>query len=251
MSPAQRHRLRYLAAAAAASTTADSAIARPTSGPAASAYEMQRARLGVDLRHLKEIQSIDKKIELKRELLPAYVPWIEGVLAAAADGSRGVQDDVLVQGMIWRIDVGDYEGALPLIEYVLRWGLALPERFNRTAATMIAEEIADAALKALGQGEDFDFDLLVKIEHLTHEADMHDQVRAKLLKALGFQLARHADRIEPDADGPAGGKAAAVHRALVFLKEALRRNDKAGVKKEIERLEREQKKLTGAAPEVS
>lgn len=249
VSLAREHRTRMLAAKAAASAALPAA-SRPAEGAEATEYELQLARLGGDLRRLREVQSIEKKIELKRELLPAYDAWVQGVLdAAAVEGGRGVQDEIVSQIMIWRIDVGDYSGALPLIEYVLRWSLALPERFNRTAATMIAEEIADAALKALGAGggkdggEDFDLELLLKIDELTAAADMHDQVRAKLRKAEGLALARLAATIETGSDGPAGGRRAAIEGALTRLRDALRLNAKVGVKKEIERLERELAKL--------
>ncbi|MGE5563109.1 MAG: phage terminase small subunit [Bacillota bacterium] len=238
-----------LAAIAAAAVAASPSAARPKSGPAATEYELKRAELGQDLQQLKQIQSIEKKIELKRQLLPKYDAWVAGVLAAAAQTGRGVQDDVFVQVMIWRIDVGDYEGALPLIAYVLEHGIALPERFKRTAATMIAEEIADAALCAIGQNEPFDLALLQKIDELTAEADMHDEVRAKLKKAQGLELARIAGATEAGSDGPAGGKAAAIAAALTCLKRALQLNERVGVKKEIERLEREAAKLA-APPEA-
>ncbi|HEX8402219.1 MAG TPA: phage terminase small subunit [Allosphingosinicella sp.] len=249
MSPAQRAFARKTSALAAASTAASSALQRPTSGAEATEYELQRERLGVDLKRLKDIQSIERKIDLKRELIANYDPWVGGVLDAAANGARGVQDDILTHMMIWRIDTGDFAGALPLVEYVLRWGLALPERFNRTAATMIAEEIAEAALKRLDQGEEpkegfVDLELLLTIDDLTADHDMHDEVRAKLAKALGRELARQADAADESADGPAGGKRAAIEAALKRLRRARELNAKAGVKKDIERLEREARKLT-------
>ena len=243
MTPARASFLRKMAAATAAVTIA---AARPLSGAEATEYELQRARLGVDLRRLKELQSIEAKIELKRELLPAYVPWVQGVLEAEATGNGGFQDDVFAQVMVWRIDVGDFEGALPLIEYVLRHGLALPERFKRTAATMIAEEIAEAATKQLGQGEDFAFGLLQQVDGLTAGEDMPDEVRAKLKKAMGLQLARVAAAIEPGADGPAGGKRGALEAALRLLRRALELDKSCGVKTEIKRLEREAKTLAEA-----
>ena len=245
MSYARRHQARILAAEAAKAASASPLAARPTSGPAATAYELERARLGVDLRRLKEIQSKEGKIALKRELLPAYLPWITGVLEAEAAGGAGAQDDILTHVMIWRIDVGDFEGALPLIAYVLRHGLALPERFERTAATLIAEEIAEAAIQQLGQGEAFDFPLLLKVDDLTDPHDMPDQVRAKLKKALGLELARAAAAMERDADGPAGGRRGALEGALRYLRRALELNSKVGVKKEVERLEREIRALAG------
>ncbi|STH42997.1 small terminase subunit [Escherichia coli] len=44
------------------------------------------------------------------ELLPKYAAWAEGVLAAG--GAQ--QDDVLMYVMLWRIDAGDYAGALEI-----------------------------------------------------------------------------------------------------------------------------------------
>ena len=241
MSLARRHRDRMLGRQAAEVERP----ARRKGSPAASAYELMRARLGVDLKRLKEIQSVEKKIELKRELLPAYADWIAGVLEAAAEGMEGVQDDILVQVMIWRIDVGDFEGALPLAEYVLRWNLDLPPRFERTAGCLIAEEIAANALTQLAQDDDAEVDLemLMRVEALTADEDMPDQARAKIFKAIGFVLMRRGEKLDNDADGPAGGKRAAFGYALTALRRALALHDACGVKKPIQQLERELKKL--------
>lgn len=246
MSLVRRRRTQMLATIAATAAAAAGSPAAARQGPAATAYELERARLGEDLRRLKGIQSIEAKIEKKRELLPQYAPWVQGVLDAEAAGAGGVQDDILVQVMIWRIDVGDFEGALSLIVYALRYALPLPDRFTSTTPTMIVENIAEAAIKQIGQGEDFDFGLLLKIAALTAEQDMHDQVRAKLKKAMGLQLARVAAVIEPGGDGPAGGKRAALEEALRYLRRALELNDKVGVKKDIERLDRELRQLAEA-----
>lgn len=238
VSPAKRHLAR---AAARAGSAAPSAQPRPA--PATSEYLLQRARLGVDLRRLKEIQSTEKKIELKRELLPDYDDWIAGVLAAEARGEGGAQDDIVTHNMIWRIDVGDFAGALPLAAYVLRHKLTLPERFNRTAATLITEEVAESALKSFGQDLDFDLDVLRQIDDLTELEDMPDQVRAKIEKAVGLQLLRLADRIEPGADGVAGMRRGALEQARARLRRALQLNAACGVKKDLQRIEREIRKL--------
>ena len=66
------------------------------------------AQLYEDKRKLKEIRSIETKIELKRKLLPNYEPYINGVLA----GGKGAQDDVLMMVMLWRLDTKDFDGAL-------------------------------------------------------------------------------------------------------------------------------------------
>lgn len=225
----------------AATQAAGPAAAR--SGAAATEYELQRARLGIDLRRLHDIQALERKIALKRELLPGYAPWVDGILEAEAKAEKpkGVQDDVLVQIMIWRIDVGDYAGALPLAAYVLRWRLALPERFSRSPATLIAEEVAEAALKALAQGGPFDLQVLLEVEALTADHDMIDQANAKLQKAIGQLLARRADELAADADGPAGARGAALRASIPHLRRALELDAKCGVKKQLEVLERKLK----------
>jgi len=67
-------------------------------------------------------------------------------------------------------------------------------------------------------------------ERLTGDADMHDQIRAKLAKAAGYAL-RAAGRYED---------------ALAKLKRALELDERIGVKKDIEQLEREIKKAAQA-----
>ncbi len=214
----------------------------------ASERELLVARLGIDLRRLHDIQALERKIDAKREMLPAYMPWVEGLLQAEAETGAGVQDEILVQMMIWLLDVGDFDQALPVIGYVLKHKLALPERFKRTAATLIAEESADAALKALGQGGTFDLGFLLKIDALTGDLDMIDQVRAKLNKAIGLLYAASAAAGAPDADGGAGAQRAAIDTGFRYLKRALELDAKVGVKTAVRDLERLQAKL-GATKE--
>ncbi|WP_206600391.1 phage terminase small subunit [Chromobacterium sphagni] len=113
---------------------------------------------------------MERKAEVKREILPDYLPWVEGALS----GGKGQPDEVLVTVMLWRIDAGDYGGALDIAEYVLAHGLPLPDRFNRTTAT-IAEEIADAAKRARVGGESFACQVLTYTAELTDGHDMPDQ----------------------------------------------------------------------------
>lgn len=226
----QRRKAQMLAAAGAAQVAA----AGERTGPAATEYQLQLARLGVDLRQLREIQSIERKIERKREVAPGYFDWIAGVLEA----DTGAQDEVLVQVMIWTIDIGDFASAMPMIRYVLRHKLTLPERFERTAPTTIAEEVAEAALKALGQDQDFDRAVLMEIDDLVELEDIYDPVRAKLEKAIGLQLERDAAAIPAEADGPAGLANAARAQALARLRRALALDPSCGVKKRADALER-------------
>lgn len=247
MSLARRHRQRMLAAAALSVTAA----VPERSGAAASEYELMKATLGVDLRRLSEIQSVERKIELKRELLPKYRDWVAGALL----GDTGAEDVIVTHVMIWLIDVGQFSDALDVADYVLRHKLPLPERFDRTAATLIVEEIAEGALKALGQEGPHDRDwfdgqlsVLMRVAAIAAEHDIFDQVRAKLEKAVGFAFEAAAGVTPPDSDGPAGLKASLLTTAREHLRRALELDATSGVKKRIEKIERELKALATPAP---
>jgi hypothetical protein len=95
MSHARAHFMRESAAKASA---VDSGLENCT------AYELMLMKMAEDRRRLKQIQSAEHKAVVKREILPDYVPWVDGVLAAG----KGGQDEVLMTVMLWRIDAGDY-----------------------------------------------------------------------------------------------------------------------------------------------
>ncbi|WP_211708477.1 phage terminase small subunit [Paraburkholderia aspalathi] len=215
-SPAQAHFERMSALEAAASAAPGESLA------GASAYELMLAKLATDRRRLKSIASIQRKIEVKRaELLPEYVDYVAGAL----EGGRGAQDDVLTTVMIWRVDAGDFAGALDIARYALAHRMTLPDQYDRPLATAIAEEFAEAALAAFKQGATVmrvNAAQLVEVAQLTASADMHDQVRAKLHKALGYTA-------EHGGDTPA---------ALDHLRRALELDLRVGVKQDIARLEK-------------
>lgn len=215
-SPARRHFQRVSAAQAA-----EAAGEQPMQGDA---YELMQAALFEDYRRLKSTQSMERKAEIKREILPTYADYVSGVIEAG----QGAQDDVLMRIMLWRIDAGEIAGAVAIARYALKHGLNPPDQFERSTAAIIAEEIADQALKLL-EAEDADvtelLEHLEEVETLTASADMHDQVRAKLFKALGYALRTAGQLSEAQA---------ALYRALAL-------NERIGVKKDLEKLERELK----------
>lgn len=220
-SPARRHFARVTAALAAAD-----AGDQPMQGDA---YELMQAALFEDYRRLKSTQSMERKAEIKREILPNYADYVAGVL----EGGTGAQDDVLMRIMLWRIDAGDIAGAVAIARYAIKHDLNPPDQFARGTAAIITEEVADQVLSLLdAEGTDVLALLthLINVEVLTRQADMHDQVRAKLYKSLGYALR---------ATGQLSEARASLERALEL-------NDKVGVKKDIERLERELKQQNAA-----
>jgi len=241
LSPAKASYQRKLAAQAAGKTSAQGAPAMPEEGPVATEYQQLLAALGVDLRELGNIMGTDRKIEAKRKMIAKYLPWVEGALA----GDGGAQDEIVVTMLIWAIDTADWPRALDLAGYVLRHGLALPERYQRKPATLIAEEFAEAGLV---NPPLVDLETLRQVAALTAEHDMHDQVRAKLEKATGLAFKAQADAFDPEAESaPAGGKGALVDAALTHFNRALQLHSACGVKKLIEGLERERKALADKA----
>lgn len=212
VSPAKAHFVRAVAASEAALASAGNPLRNATG------YELMLAQLDAHKRRLKQIQSIERKIEVKRELLHEYAPYVEGVLSAG----RGAQDDVLMSIMVWRIDTGDTSGALAIARYAITHNLTLPDQYSRTTATLIAEEFAETTLAAVAAGEPVDLATLHEVGELVADKDMPDEVRAKLHKATGYVL-DHSDK-------PA---------ALAQLQRALQLHERVGVKKDIERLERE------------
>lgn len=197
---------------------------------ASNQYDLMLMQLTEHRRRLKQIQSIERKIELKRGLLPEYAAYVTGVL----ESDCGRQDDVLMTVLVWRIDIGDITGALDIAAYAIRHGLQTPDRYERSTACLIAEEVADTALKLMDTATPVPSELITRTIELTAEQDMFDQVQAKLLKVQGLALIQAGQQAE----------------ALEPLKRALALDERCGVKKLIETTERELKKL-GAAPDTN
>ncbi|EHF0276344.1 terminase endonuclease subunit [Salmonella enterica] len=217
-SPAQRHMMRVSASQAAQREQAPLRHA--------TAYEQMLVKLADDRRTLKNIRSNERKAEKKRELLPFYAPWVAGVLA---DG-RGAQDDIVMTVMLWRLDAGDIAGALEIAPYALKYGLTTDHR--RTTPYMLVEEVALAALRLRDAGESVDLSWLQTTIDLTDGADVPDMVRARLHKVTGLTLRDAGQNVE----------------ALSQFQRAMQLDRNAGVRKEIERLERALKPKAEAPP---
>ncbi|MBA1289187.1 phage terminase small subunit [Pseudomonas japonica] len=226
-SPAKAHYQRVTAAQAAEQAAPAASMAGLT------AYELQLAQLHQDRLRLKNVQSNTGKAELKRQLLPAYTPYVQGVL----ESGKGAQDDVLTTVMLWCIDAGDHAGALDIAAYALAHKLKMPDRFARSTGCLIAEEIAETALNAMKAGSEPDRDLLQRTAELTAEHDMPDEARAKLYMALGRATLLGLTESDP-------GRPGQVHAGIELLRQAVRLHDKCGVKKDLEAAERLLKKIT-------
>lgn len=216
MSPAKRHRHKTQAAHGAAS------VAAKNGAPVdANLYELMLMQLADHKRSLKEIQSVERKVEAKRHMLPEYAAYVDGILQADA----GRQDDVVMTMMVWSVDVGDYARAIQIGAYALKHGLTTPEQYNRDTATLLTEEIAEARLR----GGDVSVLDLMQTDQLTEGRDMPDEVRAKLKRAIGEAYGED----NPDI-------------AVKYLERAIELNKNIGVKKLLDSLKRKAKAAADA-----
>ncbi|HBT0121297.1 TPA: terminase [Klebsiella pneumoniae] len=220
LTPAQRHFQRVMAERHG--KTED------LSDTARTAHEQILHRMRMDMAALKKIQGEQAKAALKRQMLPNYEGWIEGTL----EGNSGRQDEVITRLMIWAIDVRDYPLAARIGRYVIAHNLAMPDRFNRTAATALVDEICDPILVQVKADDSTDVSpylaVLDEVAGFTADSDMPDMVRAKLHKARAFALRN--------------GTPAEQETALGLLRTALIMDPGAGVKKLIDKLASQLKK---------
>lgn len=217
LSLAQRHQLRVRAEMEAADTPAADSMAGATT------YEMQLMQLKQDQHRLKQMQSIDARNTLKPSLLPAYDAYIDGVLA----GGKGAADEVLTTVMLWHFDIGSFSRGLAIAAYALLHNMTMPDRFSRTTATLVAEEIANAALDAYKQELPFDYAVLDAANKLTADKDMPDEVRAK----LNFALAK---AINPSEETSLDQ----LEQSAAMMREAIRLHDRVGAKEDLKRVDR-------------
>ncbi|MFZ5548091.1 MAG: phage terminase small subunit [Pseudomonadota bacterium] len=223
LSPVQRAKARAEARRAAAQD--------PHGGPVSGdAHTLLLAQLVEHRRRLKDIQSVERKIEAKRVFLPTYDAWIDATLAEG----RGAQDPIVTTVMVWHIDAGNYARALAIARYAVRHQLDLPDQYERSLAVALIDEFAAAALAGKLKPAEA-AEILPEVHDLTAGADAPDQARAKLHKAYAYALLGKTGPADVDFTGI---DRTPCEEAQHHLKRALELWDQVGVKKDIERLDR-------------
>lgn len=182
-------------------------------------YALMQMQLHQDMERLHAVLSAEQKAAIKRQLLPHYEDWVNGVL----EGDSGAQDDVLMRVMVWRIDAGDLPGALDIAAYALRHRLNAPDGFGRSVAAIIADEIASQALIRMKHGEHIPAALLSRVREMTDGEDLYDAVRARLYKALGYALRDEGQ----------------LQEARALMQRALELHDGVGVKADLKALDKQ------------
>jgi len=250
MSLARQHFQKHSAKAAAVSAAEFGTMQEQ------SFYELQLAQLNNDRHRLKQIQSTEAKIQLKKALVPTYLPYVDGIIEA----NKSVQDVVFMTVLVWCIDTENYTKALEMAEFALVHNMIMPDRFERKTATLVTEEIANAFLKQLKTNAEVEINVLWNLEALIeNEAiskeirDMPDQVRAKLYVALGKAELKSINAEIAKNDGMIDEKLPEwVFHHAKFAKERLERaielDDKCGGKQDFKTMETLLKKFPPQTP---
>ena len=189
-----------------------------------SAYQRLLKNLHDDKVLLKSVSSIADKVHIKKQALPAYQEWIDGITAA---GTVQADDRIAATVIVWMIDCGLLDEAMPLADVLIHSGLESADEYSRSMPEIIVEQMADQ----IESGSEISAENLktliewatAKKEDGLHEINLADVIRAKLLKAAG-------EKAEVADDNKT---------ALTLYRQAVGYNDKAGVKKRIEALEKQ------------
>lgn len=191
------------------------------------AFELQMMQLNNDRQRLKQIQSTDAKVVLKKALLPNHLPYVEGILEA----DKSIQDEVFMTVLVWCIDVGDYAKALQLSAFALRHSMIMPDAFKRNTSTYVVETIAEVFLKQLKTDAVADISVLEQVEHLILNPDlepkvldMPNQAKAKLYLALG----KATIKLIQSKDEPSDADLLHAQSAQGYLTSAFELDEKSG-----------------------
>lgn len=177
--------------------------------------------LARDLAVLSGIESVEKKIALKRELLPKYLTIAQQYIESGAN----YQNELLFWCALWSLDTDDLETAFTFFDYAIAQQQATPDRFKRDLPTLATELIAQWAERQFKEGKSAS----PYIDQVCERLDTkqwpcsNDIVPGKAYKVAG-QLC--------DAAGE-------LKEALAFYQKAMAANDKAGCKTRVDKLKKQ------------
>lgn len=187
-----------------------------------SVYDRFMALLGTHKRALSSISSMETRQAQKAQYEPEYADYLAGVLAK----KPGTQDEIITTWLVWYLDIAKIDKALELAAYAIPHDLKLPADYSRSLSATFIEELAEMALK---QPDKVSLEQLQQAQELTEDADMLDEISAKLQRALGEHYAS-LDNLK-----------AAIHH----MDRALELNPNCGCKKQRDALARQLAKMPG------
>lgn len=150
-----------------------------------SVYQRLLKNLYADKAIIKNLRGIADKAKAKAEMLPAYAEWVQGVLAG---DTVQADDRITPTVLIWTIDAGLLDDAMPLAEFAIQHNMPSTDEFQREMPELLVEQYAEQ----ISEGYAISGEHLKKLvawatekDGELHRHNINDNVRAKLLKAAG------------------------------------------------------------------
>ena len=160
-------------------------------------------------------------------MVEKYLPWLEDVYLS---GSAAETDPVFTTALLWLIDIGELDQAVPYILFAIEHDMKVKDDYRRDLPDLLIEELAEQ----YGYGADLSkanhTDLLTLISTVNPDTSMHtlnltDIIRAKFYKASG-ERAEEAEDLESAAS---------------YYENALKYSEKIGVKSRLAAIKKQLK----------
>lgn len=168
-----------------------------------------------DLNRMSHIRSRQRRNQFKRDLIPTYQPWINEQMQSESVSAK--RQRMFVWLLLWRVDAGDWMGALDMLPFAFAHGMQAPQDFSRTLAEAVTEQIIDGVVNQKQEAEQVG--LLNDLQRMIAGKDITDEISAKLHKCLGVAYLVS----EPQ-------------KALGLFEQAIKLNPRAGVRRLIDKL---------------
>ncbi|HAS89841.1 MAG TPA: terminase [Desulfovibrio sp.] len=151
--------------------------------------ELLNASLEEHLQVLKGFDSVNRKIEYKKNVL---IPEFRGYVSRLEDS--GEIHPLLGYYLVWLLDAGEIDEALPYGLWCVENGIDLPERFQSKLPTFFVGEVCKWAEVQLDEDLSADPYISLLFEAVTeNDWDIVDKVSAALYRAMGFQAEQSGD----------------------------------------------------------
>ncbi|EPR43130.1 small terminase subunit [Desulfovibrio sp. X2] len=200
---------------------------------------MVTASLREDLDQLHGLASVERKADLKRDvLLPKYRDYVARLMA------DGKPHELLGWYLVWCFDAGRIEEALQVASWCMAHGQGLPEKFKSSLPLFVASQTlawAEGEYNAARTFSPYLGQILADMEGDDASAwDVPDQVKAGFYRLIGLQA---------EKDGDLQAASGALERAMDLgakVKTALE-----GVRKRLSRTDTTTPAPAASAPEDS
>ena len=149
------------------------------------------ASLVEDLAALKGLNSVERKIEYKREtLIPKYRDYVARLREA------GGPHELLGYWLVWLFDAGQIEEGLDYAAWAFQAGVKLPERFKASPRFFVAAQLVEWAEAQAGAGrgvEPYFEDTFRAIEADPDAWNLNDDVLGRYYRLRGLMAEQAGD----------------------------------------------------------